>query len=255
MGEFFKSQDFGIQILKHRDLPVYITEQFDFYRCIEFCDDFYGKNVGMLHNGNLRICDGRYARLFPNQKLSYWADSPRTARMEIKKHGSSNNILTFWGYDDATSTFPTLSNQEPLTIIDGRKCGIQELIDKVDNGIELTNLELNHISRILDEDPDCLVYNSHACKGGENYIFFEKGFKKLAIREANLRLNSNSKVNTNRICCAGTSDYSPYIECYGQYFLPITKIKMDDMYLQSKEYLSRKIELEKSYNRFREENE
>ena len=77
----------------------------------------------------------------------------------------------------------------------------------------------------------------------------------MAIREANLRLNSNFKVNTNRICCAGTSDYSPYIECYGQYFLPITKIKMDDMYLQSKEYLSRKIELEKSYNRFREENE
>lgn len=43
MGDFFKSQDYGIPILKHRTLPVYITEQFDFYRCVEFNNNFYKK--------------------------------------------------------------------------------------------------------------------------------------------------------------------------------------------------------------------
>ena len=31
----FKSQDYGRPIYKHMDLPVYITDEFDFYRCVE----------------------------------------------------------------------------------------------------------------------------------------------------------------------------------------------------------------------------
>ena len=47
-------------------------------------------------------------------------------------------MLTFWAYDDASSFMPTTEDLEVLTIIDGRKCGIQELIDKADREEELT---------------------------------------------------------------------------------------------------------------------
>ena len=80
----FKSQDYGRPIYKHIKLPIYITDEFRFFRCVEFNPDFYGKTASTLFNGNLRICSGRYSKLFPNQKLSYWADSPETARAEIK---------------------------------------------------------------------------------------------------------------------------------------------------------------------------
>ena len=118
----FISQDYGRPIYKHKELPVYITDEFDFFRCVEFKDDFYRKTASSLFNDNLRECTGRYSNLFPNQRLSYWADSAATARAEIKKHGAGNNILTFWAYDDGTSTFPTLPDQSPLVIIDGRRC-------------------------------------------------------------------------------------------------------------------------------------
>ena len=128
-GREFISQSYGRPTYKHKELPVYITDEFNFFRCVEFNDEFYGKTASALFNGNLRTCSGRYAKLFPNQKLSYWANSPTTARAEIKKHGAGKNILTFWAYDDRTSTFPILQNEEPLIIIDGRKTGVQELID------------------------------------------------------------------------------------------------------------------------------
>ncbi len=99
----FISQAFDRLTYRHKELPVYITEEFDFFRCVEFRDEFYGKTVSYLFNENLRKCIGRYSKLFPNQKLSYWADSADTARLEIKKHGAENNILTFWAYDDGTS--------------------------------------------------------------------------------------------------------------------------------------------------------
>lgn len=111
--------------------------------------NFMKKTASTLFNGNLRECTGRYSKLFPNQKLSYWADSPITARAEIKKHGAGNNILTFWAYDDGTSTFPTLQNQEPLVIIDGRKCGVQDLLDKADNGMQLTKAEQDYMVSLL----------------------------------------------------------------------------------------------------------
>lgn len=64
MSEFFKSQDYGRDIYKHRFLPVYITDEFDFYRCVEFQEAFYGKTVSELHHGNLRLCSDRYTKLF-----------------------------------------------------------------------------------------------------------------------------------------------------------------------------------------------
>ena len=35
-GRAFISQDYGRPIYKHKNLPVYITDEFDFFRCVEF---------------------------------------------------------------------------------------------------------------------------------------------------------------------------------------------------------------------------
>lgn len=40
MGKFFKSQDWGRTIFKHIDLPVYVTDEFSFYRCVEFREEY-----------------------------------------------------------------------------------------------------------------------------------------------------------------------------------------------------------------------
>lgn len=248
----FISQSYDRPTYKHKELPIYITDEFDFFRCVEFNDDFYGKTASALFNGNLRTCSGRYAKLFPNQKLSYWADSPVTARAEIKKHGAGNNILTFTAYDDRTSTFPILQNEEPLIIIDGRKKGIQKLIDKADKEMELSDAEQSYIKALMAQDPDCLVYDSHAKRGGENFIFFEKGFKKLALRKLQLRFGKNNGGNVNRIVCADTCDYLPFIESYGMYFQPKTRVKMDKSYLLSNEYLQRKEVYRQSCQKVRE---
>lgn len=236
----FISQNYGRPIYKHKELPVYQTDEFDFYRCVEFKDEFYGKTTSCLFHGNLRKCTGRYAKLFPNQKLSYWSDSPATARAEIKKHGAGNNILTFWAYDDGASTFPIMQNQEPLIIIDGRKCGVQNLLDKADNNTPLTKTEQEYLISLFAHEPDCMAFDSRAKNGGENFIFFEKGFRKLALRQLSLRFGKRDGGYHNRIVCADTSDYSPRIESYGQYFLPKAKVGMDQSYLKCDEYLSRK---------------
>lgn len=68
--------------------------------------------------------------------------------------------------------------------------------------------------------------------GTTNFLFFEKGFKKLALREVSLRMGELKNNNTNSIICAGTSDYMPYLKNYGQCFLPIAKIEMNDKYLK-----------------------
>lgn len=248
----FISQSYDRLTYKHTELPIYITDEFDFFRCVEFNDNFYGKTASALFNENLRTCSGRYAKLFPNQKLSYWADSPTTARAEIKKHGAGNNILTFTAYDDRTSTFPILQNEEPLIIIDGRKTGVQELIDKADKEMELSDAEQSYIKALMAQDPDCLVYDSHAKRGGENFIFFEKGFKKLALRKLQLRFGKNNGGNVNRIVCANTCDYLPFIEGYGMCFQPKTRVKMDKSYLLSDEYLQRKEVYRKSCQKVRE---
>lgn len=248
----FISQDYGRPVYKHKEFPVYTTDEFDFFRCVEFNDNLYGKTASVLFNGNLRVCSGRYSKLFPNQKLSYWADSPITARAEIKRHGAGNNILTFWAYDDGTSTFPTLPNQEPLVIIDGRKSGVQELIDKADNDIPLSEIERKYMADLLALGPDCLAFDSHAKKGGENFIFFEKGFRKLALRQLQLRFGRNNGGSHKKIVCADTCDYSPSLKAYGEYFLPKVKVALDLSYLESDEYIFRKQILEESYKKIRE---
>ena len=144
MSDLFPNQSYGMKTLRHTRLPIIITEEFDFFRCVVFNDKFYGRTVSELHSGNLRTnsSNNRYSALFPNKKLSYWADSPQTARAEVKYHCQSNNLLTFWAYDDATSTFPTLPIDEPLIIIDGLQFGFFEILDKFEKGYQLTKNEL-----------------------------------------------------------------------------------------------------------------
>ena len=185
-------------------------------------------------------------------KISYWADSPQTARAEIKKHGAGNNILTFWAYDDGTSTFPTLPTQDPLIIIDGRKCGVQDLIDKADEQVPLTESEKSLLEQILSTEPDCLAFDSHAINGGENFIFFEKGFKKLSLRQLRLRFGRKDGGSHSRIVCADTCDYTPFIEAYGKFFLPKARLGMDNNYLESDEYRIRKKICDESYKRMQE---
>ena len=236
----FISQDYGRTVYKHKSLPLYITDEFNFYRCLSFRKDFYGKTASALFNGNLRYVEGRFASIFPGQKLSYWADSPQTARAEIKKHGAGNDILTFWAYDDATSTIPIYEEREPLIIVDARSHGLQSMFDRLDKGEEASKEDREKLAEIMSYSPDCLVYDSRARKGGENYLFFEKGFRKLALRELRLRFGREHGGSQSIIPCAMFSDYLPYLENYGLYFQEKAKIKMDDSYLHSEEYYNRK---------------
>lgn len=118
--------------------------------------------------------------------------------------------------------------------------------------MELSDAEQSYIKALMAQDPDCLVYDSHAKRGGENFIFFEKGFKKLALRKLQLRFGKNNGGNVNRIVCADTCDYLPFIESYGMYFQPKTRVKMDKSYLLSDEYLQRKEVYRQSCQKVRE---
>lgn len=254
MNGLFPNQDFGRAILKHKNLPLYKTDEFDFYRCICFNDSFYGKTISDLHRGNLRQAtpENRYSRLFPNEKISYWADSPQTARAEVKYHNHANDLLTFWAYDDATSTFPTIENDEPLIIIDGRETEFHLILEKIEKGKTLTSDEERTVELIRKENPDCLAYTSLRNKCGVNFLFFEKGFKKLSIRQVGLRLGNHKGKNTNRIICADTCDYSPFLKEYGEYFSPLARVNMDIKYIESEEYKKRLGIYEKSLNNIKE---
>lgn len=243
MSDFLPNHYLSHEVLKHKELPIYVTAEFDFYRCVPFSDSFYGKTVSELHRGNLRDRRSwnRYSMLFSGQKVSYWADSKRTAFAEMQKHGQGHNLLTFFAYDDATASFPTLSKKrDVLTIIDGREMGFHEILEKDDKGIPLSEKDKKIISQIEDENPDCLAYWSVARKGGVNFLFFEKGFRKLALREVRLRLGDHETKNKNCIYCAGTSDYTAWLRSYGDYFLPKAKIRHDDQYELSEEFIRRK---------------
>lgn len=254
MNGLFPNQDFGGTILKHRGLPVYVTDEFVFYRCVCFNASFYGKTVSELHKGNLRQAtpENRYSKLFPNEKISYWADSPQTARAEVKYHNLANNLLTFWAYDDATSTFPTIDNDEPLIIIDGREAGFHYILEKIEEGKNLSNNEEKTVELIKKENPDCLAYTSLRNKCGVNFLFFEKGFKKLSIREVRLRLGDFKGKNSNRIVCADTCDYRPFLKGYGEYFSPLARVNMDNKYIECQEYKERTEVYEKSLKNIRE---
>lgn len=234
-------------------LPIILEEEFDFYRYVTFTDSLYGKTVSELHNGNLRFVTAanRYADLFGGEKISYWAATPKIAQTEWKKHNPNEpNHLLFWAYDDNSSTFPTIKSIEPLVIIDGIQLEFVNILEKCDRKEPLSVQDKELIEKIKETNPDCLAYKSHAktkvknrfecispvCEA--NFMFFEKGFRKLSIRE--LRLNVNHNKNRNRIVCAGDCDYTPYLKNYGMYFSPTAKVKMDMSYLKTDEYVLRK---------------
>ena len=231
-----KAQNYDGFFMSEDELPIYEASTFDFFRCVEFNDSLYNVLATDLFKNNLRMSNGRYSKLFPNQKISYWSNSKKVARKEIKHHGSGNNILAFWAYDDASSSFPFHKDDEPLVIVDGRKCGIQTLIDKIENEEDLTVIENLYMKSILLYPIDAIVYDSKRDPEGENYIFLERGFKKLAIRKISLRFSKKDGGHHNFISCAGTCDYTPYLEAYGEYFAPKCKRKMDKNYLNSEEY-------------------
>ena len=240
MSIYFSNHYLSMPIYKHQSLPIVETGEIDFYRCVPFQDSFYGKTVSELHAGNLRMSQGRYSKLFPGEKVSYWASDSSTARKEVKKHGANSNLLTFFAYDDATASFPTLSKERNmLRIIDGIHFGFLEILLKIENGKEITKGEKTLVQQIKQEDPDCLAYESEVDCTKTNYLFFEKGFKKLAIRELRLRLGDEQKISKNTICCAGTSDYTAWLENYGEYFLPKARIGKDNNYTNSEEYNKR----------------
>lgn len=253
MTKFFSNQTFDMDIWKHRELPIIETQEFDFFRCLEFQDEYYGKTISELHKGNLRVSrkDNRYSNLFPGQKLSYWADSPKTAKAEVRRWGAKNNILTFWAYDDGSSFIPTVYPAENLRIIDGIHFGFDEILHKIGNHEELNCKEKEFIDRIGQERPDCLAYRSEARKDGICFLFFEQGFKKLSLKKVLLRLGDKKGKNTAKVACAISSDYDPILEGYGYYFSPIAKVKYDGKYIESDEYILRKQVEEYSYEKIR----
>lgn len=242
MGELFPNQYFGIQIWKHKDLPILETHDFSFYRCLEFKDIYYGKTISELHKGNLRLsrANNRYSNLFPGQKISYWADSPKTARAEVKKWGAKNNLLTFWAYDDGSSFVPTVYPVNNLRIVDGIHFGFDEILKKIEKHESLSHDEQDFIDRIALAEPDCLAYKSDVCKDGICFLFFEHGFKKLSLREVSLRLGDYPGKNHNTITCAVSCDFTPILEKYGYFFLPKVKINYDEDYINTEEYILRK---------------
>ncbi|MFI3114864.1 MAG: hypothetical protein R3Y12_01815 [Clostridia bacterium] len=242
MSDLFKNHAFDSEILDHKDLPLCKTKEFAFYRCVTVSDWVYEKTVSELHEGNLRDNtneNNRYSKLFPNEKISYWADSKEVALAEIKKHNGNKNYLTFSAYDDVSSTFPILGIDDELVIIDGRKIGFSDILQKIDDNEKLSKEECDLIKKIKKQNPDCLAYKSHANPKGTNFLFFEKGFKKLALREVRLYLGERKAKNHNVIKCAYSCDYSPCIKNYGCYFKPIAKKAMDSEYESSNEYKNR----------------
>ncbi|MBX4262460.1 hypothetical protein KTC96_09975 [Clostridium estertheticum] len=209
MSTLFRNHSYFSQILKHKDLPIYKTCEFDFFRCVNVEEWVYGRTISELHAGNLKMNDnnGRYSKLFPNEKISYWADSKSTALSEIKKHNGNKNYLTFWAYDDASSTFPILDNEEKLVIIDGIELNFQKILLKIENDEELTIEETELVELIKKEKTDCLAYKSVANKNGVNFLFFKKGFKKLSLRETKLYFGERKSKSTITISCAINCDY------------------------------------------------
>lgn len=248
MSILSSNHSYASVILRHKHLPIYKTEEFDFFRCVNFDNWVYGKTVSELHAGNLRSNNnkGRYSRLFPDEKISYWADSKDTALAEIRKHEGNKNYITFWSYDDASSTFPTLCSDESLVIIDGLELNFYSILQKVEENEPLSSEETEIIELIRQEKPDCLVYKSVARESGKNFLFFEKGFNKLSLREIHLHIGEGGKSCTKKILCSSGSDYSPKVENYGMYFEPILKTKMNSKYLESDEYRLRRGNYEKA---------
>lgn len=236
-----KNHTGNLSILRHNTLPMIRTGEFDFYRCVQFDNHLYGKTVSELHAGNLRLSrkDNRYSNLFPGQKLSYWADSPGTARAEAKKWGSNKNLLTFWAYDDGSSFIPTVYPIQELQIIDGTQIEFNAILKKLEKNEKLCNDEYDLLDAIARQEPDCLAYESEARSGGINYLFFEHGFRKLSLREVWINLGEFKSKNRAKIICATSSDYTPCLSAYGEMFMPKARIKKNSDYMDTDEYALR----------------
>lgn len=232
----FESQAYGGYAHRSERLHLIDADEFIFYRFVNFDERMYGKTVSELHAGNLRTpsSDSRYAKLFPNHRLSYWSGSYQTARKETLKHGGTKDRLVFKAYDDASSTFPT-GPYKPLKIIDGRDMGIGEIIREFEKTQELSDADALLMQKIMAEQPDALAYNS-VIDRGENFIFFESGFDKLSLREVDLYLGGRKRAD---VVCACGSDYSPSCEAYGYSFERIARTKMYEDYLKTVEYKRR----------------
>ena len=131
-----------------------------------------------------------------------------------------------------------------MHIVNGMELGFSKILYKSENSIELSESELEIMDRIRSESPDGLVYSSHVDPNHRNYLFFESGFRKLSLKQVSLTIRKDGRVNRNRVTCATSSDYTPSIEAYGHYFEPIAKLKFDERYLESEEYISRKTNYE-----------
>lgn len=235
----FTSQAYDIPTLYHKELPLIKTREFDFYRCVNFNIEMYGLTVSELHAGNLRLPaeDSRYAKLFPNQRLSYWSGSSKTAIQESVKHCGSKNRLVFWAYDDASSSFPT-TKYDDLLIVDGRNNGIGQIISDFEDTQTISTDAALLIQEVMAYKPDAIAYNS-VITGSENFIFFESGFEKLSLREVRLYLGERPSKNNATIVCAVSSDYSPICDAYGYSFEPVARTIMHQEYLESVEYKRR----------------
>ena len=246
-------QSFGSPVYRHRDLPIYVTFEFDFFRCVSFRDTFYGKTISELHSGNLRDnkSGNRYSNLFQNERTSYWSESKKIARFEVRAHEVCKSYLMFWAYDDSSSTFPT-ADETSLHIVNGMDLGFSTLLYKSENAIELSSQEHEILDLIKEESPDCLVYESHVDPEYRNFLFFERGFKKLSLREVQLTINDGEHINRNRVFCASTCDYIPSTKSYGYYFEPIARKKFEKKYLDSDEFKFRNSGYIQSINRYRE---
>ena len=240
-GRTFRAQSMlGISTWKHDSYPVYETKEFTFFRCLSFKQEFYGRTISELHAGNLRESAGRYSNLFPGQRISYWASDRDTAKQEVASHEECRDYILFQAYDDASSFIPSLPNQTPLRVADGRETHLALVLEKVQRGERLSDEEIGFLLELSKLDLDCVAYVSHVNRTGENFLFFERGFRKLALREVLLVLGSRKSRNTKRVRCATTSDYLPNLESYGMKFEPIARAMMDDSYLESGEYRQRK---------------
>lgn len=241
-NKIYPNVAYGQEIYKfNKYIPVIELKEFDFYRIIQFNKTFYGKTISEIHKGNLRKSrsNNRYSQLFKNsKKISYWSSDIETAKKEFKFHNKNiKNIIIFHSYDDYSSTFPILGISENLKIIDWRLNNFDVILSKYENNEKLSNKEIEIIDNIEKYNPDCIAYKSKRSNDGINFMFFEKGFKKLALRNVELKINYNNK---NIVTCAFWSDYKPCLENYGMCFSPIAKIKKDVNYIKSKEYKLRK---------------
>ncbi len=225
----------------HKKYPILDIAEVTFFRCVPFSDKFYGKTISELHAGNLRLANdsNRYAKLFSDMKLSYWSSNKDCARKEIKKHGASNNIITFEAYDDASAFIPTTNFDYGLYVINGTDLGFRDILNKTDDNIELTDVEKQLIQNILRENPDGIAYPAKTDKQCMNIIFFESGFRKLSLRNVWVRLGDVGN-NSQWVPCSFSCDYNAEPKNYGYYFEPILCKGFDEKYLSSDEYLYRK---------------